>query len=242
MFKCIGKGQVFTIILFLALAIPGMPHVVQAALIKAEAIKNLISDHVEKNMPWPPGAVRVDFPARIADVFLPAEKVNLEVQNRPDEDYIAETVFIVKFFSDGTLIKEEAVRVRLEVLTDVVVTVRALEKNKEIAAEDVKVLKKWVRRIPANGVTTPAEVIGKALTLNLGRNREITRNVIRPPILIKKGNRVRIVLDKENLNVTTIGVSEEDGEVEKVIRVKNSSSNKTIYARVTGNSLVKVEY
>jgi flagella basal body P-ring formation protein FlgA len=173
---------------------------------------------------------------------IPAEKITTEVQSRPDEDYIGDTAFTIRFLSGGTLIKEEMVRVRLEVLTDVVVAAKALARNMEIAAEDVKVLKRWVRRLLPNAITTPAEVIGKVPTLNLIQNSEITKNIIKTPFLIKKGKLVRIVLDNGNLSVTAMGVSEEDGECEKVIRVRNLSSNKTIYARVTGISLVRVEY
>ncbi len=242
MVRCLRKLWAFTIISFLSSAITVLPHLAQAAVIKAETIRNLISDHVEKNMPWSPGAVRLDFPVRADDVVLPAEKITIKVQSRPDEDYIGDAAFAVKFLSGETLIKEETVRIRMEVLTDVVVAAKSLARNKKIAAEDIKVLKKWVRHIAPNAVTMPAEVIGKALTLNIGRNSEITRNVVKAPLLIKKGNLVRVVIDNENLSVMAMGVSEEDGEAEKMIRVKNLSSNKTIYARVTGDSLVRVEY
>jgi flagella basal body P-ring formation protein FlgA len=60
--------------------------------------------------------------------------------------------------------------------------------------------------------------------------------------MIKRGNVVRIVFDSDDFNITTVGISEEDGAIDKVIKVRNISSNKTIYARVTGNSLVKVEF
>jgi flagellar basal body P-ring formation protein FlgA len=228
--------------MFLVLIILALPHIAQAVVIDGETIMNLISDHVEKNMPWSAGSVRLDFPAKAADAFIPAEDVAFEVKNRPGEDYIGDTAFTVIFLSGGAILKEETVQVRLEVLTNVVVAAKTLTRNKEISAEDVKVQKKWLKRILPNAVTTPAEVIGKVPALNIIQNSEITRNMIKTPFLIKKGKLVRIVLDNVNFNITAMGVSEEDGECEKVIRVRNLSSKKIIYARVTGDSLVKVEY
>jgi flagella basal body P-ring formation protein FlgA len=210
--------------------------------IPAEDIKTTISDHVERNHPWPSGSVRIHILTRLSDIVLPQESVTLEVVNYPDEDYIGDATFTVKFSSEGNVVKEETVRVGMEVLTDVVVSKRELVKNREITAEDVYIQKKWLRRIPANVVTIPSDIVGKTLTFNVRPHSEITKNIIRTPLLIKRGNVVRIVFDNDSLSVTTMGVSEEDGAKDKVIRVKNLSSNRTIYARVAGDSLVRVEF
>jgi flagella basal body P-ring formation protein FlgA len=220
----------------------GLPEDAQGATIRAEEIKAAILLHVENNMPWAPGAIRVDFPGKVADVEVPGEQGKLEVQNRPDEDYIGDAVFSVKLYSGEALYKEEKVRVVLEVLRDFVVSARFLTRNKSIAADDVRVLRKWVKRIPPNVLTSPADVMGKALTMNLTPNSEITRSNIKAPLLIKKGSVVRILFDNGYLNVTTVGISEEDGVTDALIRVKNVSSNKTIYARVASDSLVKIEF
>jgi flagellar basal body P-ring formation protein FlgA len=210
--------------------------------ILSEDIRNTISDHVEKNHPWPSGSVRIHFLTRLSDIILPQESVTFEVLNDPTEDFIGDAHFSIKFYSGRNLVKEETVRVSIEVLMDVVVSKRELVKNREITAEDVYMQKKWLKRIPANVVTIPSDIVGKILTYNVRPQSEIAKNNIRTPLLIKRGNIVRIVFDNDSLNVTTAGVSEEDGAINKVIRVKNLSSNRTIYARVTGDSLVKVEF
>jgi flagella basal body P-ring formation protein FlgA len=220
----------------------GLPEDAQGAIVRAEEIKAAIFLHVENNMPWAPGAIRVDFPGKVADVEVPGERGKLEVQNRPDEDYIGDAVFSVRLYSGKVLYKEEKVRVVLEVLRDFVVSARFLTRNKSIAADDVRVLRKWVKRIPPNVLTSPADAMGKALTMNLPPDSEITRSNIKAPLLIKKGSVVRILFDNGYLNVTTVGISEEDGVTDALIRVKNVSSNKTIYARVASDSLVKIEF
>jgi flagellar basal body P-ring formation protein FlgA len=210
--------------------------------IPAEDIKTTISDHVERNHPWPSGSVRIHILTRLSDVVLPQESVTFEVVNYPDKDFIGDATFTVKYYSEGNVVKEETVRVGMEVLMDVVVSKRELVKNREVTAEDVYIQKKWLKRIPANIVTIPADIVGKTLTFNVHPHSEITKNNLRTLLLIKRGNVVRIVFDNDSLNVTTMGVSEEDGAKNKIIRVKNLSSNRTIYARVTGDSLVKVEF
>jgi len=228
------------IILSVILFLPGAAE--PATKIPAEDVKAAISAYVEKNHPWPSGNVRVNFQSKISDAVFPQDSVTLEVSSRPEEDFIENAAFTVGLYSGKSLLREMTVRVMLEVLTDIVVSNRALTRNCEITAEDVRVLKKWVRRIPANVVTMPSDVIGKVLTLNLNQNSEITKNILRTPLLIKRRSIVRIAIENDNLSVTTLGISEEDGVADKIIRVKNLSSNRTIYARVIGDSLVRVEY
>ena len=229
--------------LILCGAILWLPGIAEPATkILAEDVKVAISDYVERNHSWPSGNVRVNFPSKLSDVVLPQDTVTFEVSGRPETDFIGDAWLAVKFYSDGKTVKEEMVRISMEVLTDIVVSNRELVKNTIIADEDVRVLKKWLRRIPANAVTNPADVVGKVLALNTRQNSEITKNIIRTASLVKKGNIVRIVLDNYSLNVTTMGISEEDGAMDKVIRVKPLSSNRVIYARVTGDSQVSVEY
>ena len=214
----------------------------RAGGIMAEEIKAAIISYVESSMHWSPGSLRIDDKARISDLVFPGEDIRLEVKARPDQDFIGDTALSLKYYSRGSLVKEENLRVMLEGLRDVVVSTKALARDKLIAAEDVRVEKKWVRHLPERIASASDEVIGKVLMVNVRQNNEIARNVIKEPRLIKKGSTVRIILDNGDFSISTMGVSEENGIAESLIRVKNVSSNKVIYARVVGDSLVKVEF
>jgi flagellar basal body P-ring formation protein FlgA len=227
---------VLSVILFLPVAAES------ATKIPAEDVKAAIADFVEMNHPWPSGNIRVSFQSKISDAVFPQDSVRLEVSSRSEEDYIDDTAFTVRLYSGKSLIHEMTVSVMLEILADVVVTNRELTRNREITADDVRVLKKWVRRIPANVVTMPSDVVGKVLIRDLKLNSEITKNILRAPLLIKRRSVVRIAFENEHLSITTLGISEEDGVADKIIRVKNLSSNRTVYAKVIGDSLVRVAY
>jgi flagella basal body P-ring formation protein FlgA len=227
----------------LLLVMAAFPAAAEAgATIPADDIRSRVSLHVERNHPWPSGRVRIQVLSKLSDTVFPQESVTFEVTHDVNEDFIGDAFLGVKYYAGRNLVKEETVRVGIEVLTDVVVSKRELAKNREITPDDVQVQQKWLKRIPGNVVTELSEVIGKIPAFNVRPNCEIARNSIRVPLMIKRGNVVRIVFDSDDFNITTVGISEEDGAIDKVIKVRNMSSNKTIYARVTGNSLVKVEF
>ncbi len=80
------------------------------------------------------------------------------------------------------------------------------------------------------------------MSTSIRPNMEITTNMLRDAIMIKKGKMVRILLDNGPVRVISTGVSEENGAYGAMIKVKNTSSKKIIFARVEGQSLVRVEF
>jgi len=59
---------------------------------------------------------------------------------------------------------------------------------------------------------------------------------------VKRGKIVCINLERGPLKISTIGISEEDGARGAIIRVRNVSSNRMVYARVVGANTVQVEF
>ncbi len=214
---------------------------VQAATVAAEVIKAAVTGYVEKSSRWPAGCVRVSFRSHVADEELPVSAVSLRVTSRPGEDFLDYSALTVGFYSAGKLLRERSVSVSMEVLTDVVVSARSLPRNQIIQSGDMYVQKRWLKRVPTN-LATLSEAAGKVLTMTLGANREITRNLLSEPTLVKRGKVVRILLDNDVLMIAAIGLSEEEGRKNQIIRVKNLSSNRVIYAKVTGGDTVRVDF
>ncbi|MBN2397414.1 MAG: flagellar basal body P-ring formation protein FlgA [Deltaproteobacteria bacterium] len=215
---------------------------VAAGVIKGETIEEAVRAYVEKNIFWPNGTVRVEFPDRVSDADLPGEEIACRVRGKRNEDFIGNTAFTVKFYEDGTLLGEQTVRARLEVLMDVVVSSRSLNRNTVIERGDVRLVKRWFVRPPRNVIVSLDNAVGKKLRSSIKPNTEITGNMVEEVPVVRKGKPVRIVIESGLMGVTTIGMSEQDGMLGELIKVRNVSSQKIIYARVTDTSLVEVEF
>lgn len=211
-------------------------------LIKSDTIRYAVKAYIEKNMPWDRDNVHILFPLGTPDVAYMGGKVSYEVRAGHGEEYIGDTIFKVLFFKDDTLIREEPVRVRIEVMLQVPVSVRAIEREVEIRKEDIRIAGRWYTRMPSNSITDPAEIIGKRAAVGIRPNSEIARGMVKNSILVKRGKVVRIVLEDGPMRILTVGLAEEDGGRNDVIRVRNTSSNKMVYARVIEDSTVKVEF
>jgi flagella basal body P-ring formation protein FlgA len=206
-------------------------------------IRHIVKGHIEKNMPWESGAMRMEFPIKIEDQQFQAKKLSWMVQNPRTEDYIGESVFAIKFYDRGVFIREVPVRVKMEAAFDIVVSSRPLARDTILGPNDVKVVKKWFDSIPPqNLVTQVDDVYGKNIASSVRANCEIMQAMLKSAQMVRKGSIVKIMAENGSLLVTTIGLSQDNGGQGDIIKVKNLTSNKIVYAKVIDQALVRVDF
>lgn len=201
-----------------------------------------IRQHIDQNMLHATENVRIEFLSRLPEMGNLSGRITYSIESRTSEEYIGDTSFNVRIFANGIFLKEETVRVRIEVLREFVVSLNSLERNKILSSDDVAVQKKWVKRIPMNAVSSLDEVIGKTIIVGIRPNAQITRNMLKEVMPVKKGKMVQVILDNGIMKIIMSGVAEEDGAEDAMVKVRNLNSNKIIYARVIGQSKVQVDF
>lgn len=237
-----GKIIFFSIIAGLLLCLNAGKVLATEKMIDQEKINKAIGQLIEKNMTWPQGSMRFEILSYLSQIEMPAGKITWKVDVRGNENYLGETNFVLKLYNSGVLFREESIRVRIEVLWEFVASVKNLGRYCVIGANDVSLQKKWVRSIPSNSISHIDEVVGKLLCVSVRPNTEITGNMLREVIAVKRGKMVQVVLDNGAISITTTGMAEENGAEGSFVKVRNISSNKIIYAEVVGESKVKVEF
>ncbi|MBW2655863.1 MAG: flagellar basal body P-ring formation protein FlgA [Deltaproteobacteria bacterium] len=211
-------------------------------VIKGETIKTYVRTYIEKNISWPKNVVRVEFPSTVSDLRLTGKKITCRVLSQRNEDFIGNSSFVFKCYENGTFLNGKTVRVKIEVLMDVVVSTKSLHRNIKINRDDVRLAKKWFNRLPSNIISSLDAVVGMKLRTSVKPNAEITGNMVRPIPMVKRGKPVKIIFENGPMRITTLGLSDQDGLYGELIKVRYVSSKNMIYARVMGNSLVKVEF
>jgi flagella basal body P-ring formation protein FlgA len=221
----------------------GIAYCVERQQVDQEKLNQAIKDYIEKNMPWPAGAMRFEVISRLPDdLFIPVGKFSWRVASKSDEGFVGDVNLLLKLYVNGILFREENMRVRIEVAREFVVSSKVLVKDTLISTGDVHLQKKWVRSIPINTVSKLEDVIGKTISISIRPNAEIMRNMLKEALAVKRGKLVQVLLDNGALRITSTGLSEEDGVEGSLIKVRNLSSNKTIYARVIGDAKVRVDF
>jgi flagella basal body P-ring formation protein FlgA len=193
-------------------------------------------------MPWSLEEMRLTFLDRYKEIVVPAPEYTYEIEERPNESYIGDTVLFLKIYQKGIFLLERSFRVRIEVAFDILVSTRGLAAGEVIGPDDVRVVKRWLTREPRQVVTSPADAVGKSITRSIRPNWDITRTMLRDVPLVKRGKLVKMFLNNGFINIATVGQIQEDGAMGALVRVKNMTSQRIIYGRVVGDSLVRVDY
>ncbi len=237
-----STSMILFFIMFFLTGVVSSSLAVQDRIIKGTEIKALVKDYIEANMPWLQDGMRIDFLGRISDLHVQGGEISCKARNRQDEAYIGDSIFTVGVYDDGTLLREERVHVRMEAAMDVVMSTKYLMRDKEIDSDSVKLVRKWFNQMPANAVTQIEDVVGKLLYSDIRPNMEIKRNMLKAVKTIKRGKMVKMVLESGPLTIVTFGLCEEDGSRGDYIKIRNTSSNKTVYAKIMDDSSVRVEF
>jgi flagellar basal body P-ring formation protein FlgA len=205
-------------------------------------VQAAVREYIDASMPWPPGTVRVDFLTEEIGESPQDRTFALRVEPSGNTEFIGDTAFLVRFLRNGTLIKTESVRTRIEVLRNVMVAARTLSTGTILREGDVRTTRKWVRRIHPQAVAGMEEISGKRLTTQVPAGTEILAFMVKDAPLVRKGKLVKMVFDNGPMQIITVGLPEEDGVAGSIVRIRNVTSNKVIYARVLSDSLVGIEF
>ncbi|MBN1547906.1 MAG: flagellar basal body P-ring formation protein FlgA [Syntrophaceae bacterium] len=219
------------------------PALVSASVEKGHTydLGELIKQYVEDNASWSPEDIRIEFTAKLPEVTLKGEKISYEISQCGKDSLVGNSLFSIRFFDDGIQIEKYQVRVNIEIQERYLASNRIIKRHTIIEPSDLQVLRRWVRIPSLKSISDADEIIGKKLIMAVGPGREIKRNMLKEPILVKRGEVVRIVLEHGQMSLLATGVAEEEGVDRQRIRVKNLSSQKVIAAKVMAPGLVKVE-
>lgn len=141
---------------------------------------------------------------------------------------------------DNQVVKNFSVRGALKALAPVVVASSNLRRDDMITEAQIR-----LQSMDISSLRAPCrhkdQVIGKKVVraIKAGTPIELT-NVEFPPV-VKKGALVKILGRNNGLELTATGIAKTDGKEGEIIKVKNISSEKEIFCRVTAPGLVEVQ-
>lgn len=109
-----------------------------------------------------------------------------------------------------------------------------------IRAEDIEIVELPWQRVHAFAVLEPKDLIGKQAKRMVAQGRPIQLQSVIPPILVARGDHVKIELERGGLRLVTTGKAIGDAHLGQEVRVVNLSSNKTITGIATAEGVVEI--
>jgi flagella basal body P-ring formation protein FlgA len=228
-----------------ALDLNGSPHVkVTRSYIeigKAE-IEKIVSDYLYHEALKGQASANVKA-VRVSDrLILPKGRITYQVDPPKNTNFLGKIPLSVQFHVDGKLRKKVWATATVEMVIDVVVAKRLLRKHKSIDEDDIELQKMDLAQLPSNVITDPQDIIGKRTRQTIGSQAVLSANLIELPPIIKRGDVVIIVVEKQGLRITARGKAKRQGRLGERIPVVNLDSKKILYAHIVDSHTVKLEY
>lgn len=140
------------------------------------------------------------------------------------------------------LLRNITVRVEVEALAEMVVTLHQIEYGAGITAADIVLQKREI--MPGSGTVARKldDVIGKKARSTLRANQPVRADQIEKVPLIKSGQLVTIIAENGVMKISVNGMARSSGAEGDLIRVQNLTSLKEIPARVIDAATVQVAF
>lgn len=128
--------------------------------------------------------------------------------------------------------------VKARIDTPVLVAATALASGHTLDEAD---LKQEVRdfALTSDGLTDPALAVGRVLRRTVKAGQVIQARLLKGAEAIRRGQAVQIEANTGPIRVSAPGTALQNGAFDDVIRVKNATTGKVIFARVTGADTVE---
>lgn len=133
-------------------------------------------------------------------------------------------------------------RVEVEALADMVVTLRQLDYGTIITSTDIVVQKRDVATVSGRFAGSAKEIVGKQARTTIKANSVVRTDLVEKVPLIKSGQMVTIVAENEVMKVSVAGKARSSGAEGDVIMVQNLNSLKDIPARVVNSTTVQIGF
>ena len=142
---------------------------------------------------------------------------------------------------DGDTVKWSLyVPVTIQVFFPVVSTKGPIAKDHALSASDLSIREMDISTSSGRYFSSPDEVIGMISKRTLSANQIIYASLLKPPIVIRRGDAVILSAKSGGLNVKVPGVALSDGRLGEQISVRNSSSKRVVEGEVIAAGQVAV--
>jgi flagella basal body P-ring formation protein FlgA len=126
-------------------------------------------------------------------------------------------------------------------LAPVLVAARDLPAGQVLTEADMRVEQRAAAVGPI-GLSDVSQAVGQQVAVPLRAGVALTANLIRPAVLVKRGERIRLVCRGPGFIATAIGEALQDGAAGQVIHLRNVASLRELTGVVTSEEMVEVPF
>ena len=154
---------------------------------------------------------------------------------------IGRFAIVLKVTRPETKIEKETIRLNIRKYADVVVAGERIKRFDEISLAEVSIERKEITALREDPLISLKSVTNMRARRNIAKNRILTKGDIELKPVVKSYSDVNIIYVSGLCKISAEGKALQDGQTGELIRVKNKSSGKIVFARIVDKHLVQVD-
>lgn len=209
-------------------------------VLTSEDFQRVIDRYVNENLRMEGIETEVSFRSLPNELILPKGEYSLRVaQNQPmmKKGYSGIPVEIV---NGGRIERTVMCSVFIRTFENVYVAVRPFAKNEELDAAFL-----MVNRIETttmnDALSAQMPITGLRTKRMVKENSVLQRSFIEEIPVVKRDQRVSLLVKANNITIGSDGIAKEDGRMGEEILVQRTGTRETVRATVVGHSIVEIE-
>lgn len=132
------------------------------------------------------------------------------------------------------------VSAKVRAFQEVLVAGRFLPRGTQLTHADLKAERRDLTTLAAGYETDVARLVGKGLRRSLREGAVIPPRALKAPDLVKRGERVTIVVNHSGMQVTASGIALRDATQGEYVQVRNETSKRVVEGQVVAARRVQI--
>ena len=154
---------------------------------------------------------------------------------------IGRFAIVLKVTRAEAKVEKETIRLYIRKYAEVLVVTERIKRFDNISPALVSIKRKDITTLREDPLISLNSITNMRARRNIAKNRILTKADIEIKPVVKSYSDVHIIYVSGLCRITAEGKALEDGQTGELIRVKNKSSGKIVFARVIEKNLVQVD-
>jgi flagella basal body P-ring formation protein FlgA len=211
----------------------------EATRITQEMIEEIFKRFVFENSPWKQEEINIQRVRFSGIPLIPTGKMTYEVTaSSGKERFIGNVTATVDFYVNGEKVRTLGIVGKVEVFGNVYLASRPMKQNEMLSQADLEVHKMNLTDSADRFATRLDQVENRRVLRNLGVHQPLELKDLDKPLVLKRGDQVKIIYEEPGLSLSASGKANADGGVGDTLAVTNESSQKTVHCKVVDSRTV----
>jgi flagella basal body P-ring formation protein FlgA len=171
---------------------------------------------------------------------LPTDYDSLAVQLQGDNRPFGNCWVKLYFYQDGVVANSANLGVQVKWFQPVRISAETIQRGDPLDDDMFAIMQRELKTLADPPISVETKLEGLEATRTIREGITLTESLVQPEQVVGRGDRVTILYTSGALSITAMGEARESGSKGEIIRVRNTSTRKTIYAEVQDEQSVKI--